>query len=95
MKEAIGLFPDFDDMIQLYARCYAASEEIKLEEEKNKANEAKSQMRTMAIQVKAKIPGLLAQGMAAEAYQILQQLKALVPDDEELPELEKRIVARM
>lgn len=95
MKEAIGLFPDFDDMIQLYARCYAASEEIKLEEEKNKVNEAKSQMRTMAIQVKAKIPGLLAQGMAAEAYQILQQLKALVPDDEELPELEKRIVARM
>ena len=52
-------------------------------------------MRTLAIQVKAKIPGLLAQGMANEAYQILQQLKNLVPDDEELPELEKRIIARM
>ena len=95
IKGALGLFPDFDDMIQLYARCYAASEEMKLAEEKNKADEMKAQMRTMAIQVKAKIPGLLAQGMAAEAYQILQQLKALVPDDEELPELEKRIVARM
>ncbi|MBD5550050.1 MAG: glycosyltransferase [Lachnospiraceae bacterium] len=95
MKEAIGLFPDFDDMIQLYARCYAASEEIKLEEEENKAKEAKAQMRTLAIQIKAKIPALLAQDMANEAYQILQQLKALVPDDEELPELEKRIVARM
>lgn len=95
MKEAIGLFPDFDDMIQLYARCYAASEEMKLAEEDAKAKEARSQMRTLAIQVKAKIPGLLAQGMANEAYQILQQLKALVPDDEEIPELEKRILARM
>ncbi len=95
IKEALGLFPDFDDMIQLYARCYAASEEMKLAEEEEKAKEAKSQMRTMAIQVKAKIPALLAQGMAAEAYQVLQQLKVLVPDDEELPEMEKRILARM
>lgn len=95
LKEALGLFPDFNDMIQLYARCYAASERIKLAEEERKEKEARAQMRTMAIQVKAKIPGLLAQGMADEAYQILQQLKTLVPDDEELPELEKRIVARM
>lgn len=95
LKEALGLFPDFNDMIQLYARCYAASERIKLAEEERKEKEARAQMRTMAIQVKAKIPGLLAQGMADEAYQILQQLKGLVPDDEELPELEKRIVARM
>ena len=68
---------------------------MKLAEEDAKAKEARSQMRTLAIQVKAKIPGLLAQGMANEAYQILQQLKALVPDDEEIPELEKRILARM
>ncbi len=95
LKEAVGLFPDFDDVIQVYARCFAASEEMKLADEENKAKEAKSQMRTLAIQVKAKIPGLLAQGMVDEAYQILQQLKALVPDDEELPELEKRVAARM
>lgn len=95
LKESMGLFPDFDEAIHLYTRCYAASEEMKLAEEESKEREAKSQMRTLAIQVKAKIPGLLAQGMAAEAYQILQQLKTLVPDDEELPELEKRIWARM
>lgn len=95
LKESMGLFPDFDEAIHLYTRCYATSEKIKLAEEEEKEKEAKSQMRTLAIQVKAKIPGLLAQGMAAEAYQILQQLKTLVPDDEELPELEKRIWARM
>lgn len=95
LKEAIGLFPDLDDSIRFYVRCYAASEELKMNAEEEKAREANAQMRTLAIQVKAKIPGLLAQGMTDEAYQILQQLKALVPDDEELPELEKRIAARM
>ncbi len=95
LKECIGLFPDLDDSIRFYVRCYAASEELKLDAKEKEAKEANAQMRTLAIQVKAKIPGLLAQGMANEAYQILQQLKTLVPDDEELPELEKRIIARM
>lgn len=95
LKEAMGLFPDLDDSIRFYTRCYAASEEIKMNNAEQEAKEANSQMRTLAIQIKAKIPGLLAQGMADEAYQILQQLKVLVPDDEELPELEKRIAARM
>lgn len=95
LREAIGLFPDFDEIIRVYTRCYAASEEMKLDAEAKKAQEANAQMRTLAIQVKAKIPSLLAQGMAAQAHQILQQLKTLVPDDTELPELEKRIMERM
>lgn len=95
LKEAMGLFPDLDDSIRFYTRCYAASEEIKADNAVREAKEASNQMRTLAIQIKAKIPGLLAQGMAKEAYQILQQLKALVPDDEELPELERKIEERM
>lgn len=99
LKECIGLFPDFDDAIYLYIRCYATSEKIKLAEkaeEEKKANEQISaEMQTLAKQVKAKIPQLLEQGMASQAYQVLLQLQALVPGDTDLPELEKQIVSKM
>ncbi len=95
LKESLGLFPDFDDMIQFYARCYAASEKLKLQDAANKEKEAKSEMQALADQIKAKIPGLLEQGLASEAYQILLQLQTLVPEDKELPVLAKEITDKM
>lgn len=95
LKECLGVFPDMDDAIQSYAKCYAVSEKMKLDMEAKKEEENKSEMQALADQIKARIPGLLEQGMASEAYQILTQLQTLVPDDKELPVLAKRITDRM
>lgn len=46
-----------------------------------------AELQALADQVKAQIPILLAQGMKQEAIQVLEQLRSLMPEDEELEEL--------
>ncbi len=95
LKESLGMFPDMDDAIQSYARCYAVSEKMKLDMEAKKEEENKSEIQALADQIKARIPGLLEQGMASEAYQVLLQLQTLMPGDAQLAELEEEILEKM
>ena len=69
---------------------YAAQEKARLE-----AAQVSPEMRALAEQIKEKIRVLLGQGMTAEAYQVLQQLKTFTPDDVEIAELEKEITRRI
>lgn len=89
LKAAIGVFPDFDPAFKAYTALYAAEEKAKLA-----AASVSPEMRALAEQIKEKIRALLGQGMTAESYQILQQLKTFVPDDPEIPVLEKQISMR-
>ncbi len=96
LKESIGVFPDFDEAIQLYTRCYATSEKIKANEKANQEKqEINQEMQALAVQIKRKISELLAQGRASDAYQVLLQLQTLMPGDVQLAELEKEILEKM
>ncbi|MBO5093616.1 MAG: glycosyltransferase [Lachnospiraceae bacterium] len=89
LKAAVGVFPDFDPAFKAYTTLYAAEEKAKLA-----AASVSPEMRALAEQIKEKISALLRQGMTAESYQILQQLKSFVPDDPDIPSLEKQISMR-
>lgn len=89
LKAAIGVFPGFDPAFKAYTELYAAEEKAKLA-----AASVSPEMRALAEQIKEKIRMLLGQGMTAESYQILQQLKTFVPDDPDIPVLEKEISLR-
>lgn len=89
LKAAIGVFPGFDSAFKAYTELYAAEEKAKLA-----AMSVSPEMRALAEQIKEKIRMLLGQGMTAESYQILQKLKTFVPDDPEIPVLEKEISLR-
>ena len=76
--------------MKAYTALYAAQEKAKLEA----GPEVSDEMRALADQIKGKIRQLLSQGMAAEAFQVLQQLKSFIPGDPETVELEKEITLR-
>ncbi len=92
LKQAVGVFKDFDNAVKAYAALFAEEEKAKLEAER--AAQISPEMRALAGQIKDKIRALLAQGMAPEAFQVLQQLKTFIPDDPEITELEKEITLR-
>lgn len=89
LKASVGVFKDFDNAVKAYTALYAAQEKAKLESE-----QVSPEMRVLAAQIKGKIRMLLAQGMVAESYQVLQQLKTFIPGDPEVAELEKEISLR-
>lgn len=90
LKGAAGTFKDFEGAVKAYTALYAAQEKAKLDA----APEVSAEMRALAEQIKGKIRQLLSQGMAAEAFQVLQQLKSFIPGDPEIVELEKEITLR-
>ena len=92
LKQAVGVFKDFDNAVKAYAALFAEEEKAKLEAER--AAQISPEMRALAGQIKDKIRALLAQGMAPEADRVLQPLKTFIPDDPEITELEKEITLR-
>ena len=89
LKAAVGVFGDFDPAVKAYTALYAAEEKAKLE-----TAQISPEMRALAAQIKDKIRALLAQGMVAESFQVLQQLKTFIPGDPEVAELEKEVSLR-
>lgn len=87
LKAAVGVFPSFDPIIKAYTKLYAEQEKKRLEEQT-----ISPEMRALGEQIKGKLRILIDQNMTAEAYQVLEQLKVLLPGDEELEQLEKEII---
>ncbi len=103
LKEVVNIYPESGGTLKKYAGLYAERRISKQEEqekrtvkgEKNADAGAPSQgvsaeMQALAAQIKAQIPLLLSQGMTEQAKQIIEQLKMLVPEDEEIEKLEKK-----
>lgn len=59
------------------------------------AEEASDQLRQMAAVVKQKVEVMLQGGLYAEALQTVKQLRTMLPDDEELKELEEKISGQL
>ena len=87
MTKCIGLFGPLNQGLQNYAKHYAEWRENQLKRD-SEADSATQELLVLARQVKQQIRRFAEQGEKETAQGVLQQLKSLVPNDPELPELE-------
>lgn len=92
MTAAIGSYAPFDKILRHYVRLFA--EAYKSQSAEAEAS-ASSEMQMLAKQIAEKARLLIAGGMLPEAQQIIRQVKALLPNDPEIAELEQQISLRM
>lgn len=99
LKKCLDIYPPLNEVIRIYSVLFAEKqkERLKAEEEEQKLRQqsVNAQMQLLAIQIKDKIRVLLGQNLIAEAQQALEQLKLLLPDDQELIALEAEIRQRL
>ena len=86
-KECAGICPSLDPAISAYAHLYADE----VHRSQKDASRAALELQLMAEQVLKKVPVLLEAGKHAEALQTVQQLRALLPDDERIQQLEEQL----
>lgn len=89
-KYAAQFFEPAAPLVSAYAKAIQAETEVR-EEEKRKT---RAEMALLGEQVKKKAEELLEQGQLDAAMAIVAQLRSLVPDDEEVEELGRRIQYR-
>lgn len=86
LKKCLGVYRPMDGTIKRYAKLYA-SEQSKLLQ---KRNEASDELQTLAGQIKEKVRFLLKEEKYQEALAVCEQLKRLLPADEEVLALEEQ-----
>ena len=59
--------------------------------QEEEASEARDELQEMGKQVKVQVRVMMQSKMYAEAYQIVQQLRGMMPEDQELIGLEKEL----
>ncbi len=91
LKECAKAYPELGEQVKSLAVLIGKKQEQAAEEAQAAANELK----TMAAQVVPKVIMLLDNGMAAEAYQIVQQLKQMLPNDQEIEQLAILVKSRL
>lgn len=75
-------------------KAYAAFWGEEQEEQAKKAEAAGEELAAMAVEVKKQLAVLIDGSMYAEAYAVVQQLKQMLPEDEDLKVLEKELKLR-
>lgn len=90
LVKSVREYPVIGDLVKRYAHLIGERQE----EQNQKAKEAADEMQVMAVQIKKQISTLMAAGMYAEAYEVVKQLRAMLPRDEELKILEQELEER-
>lgn len=85
LREVVGAYPPFAKAIRCYAEWLGESEHAVREQEAN------PQLRQMADQVLGNVSVMLENGMIEEAYKIVVQLRGMLPEDQELKEMEEQL----
>lgn len=85
VKQVVEAYPPFAETMKRYIQ-------VLQENTESQPNpKAMFQLQIMAQQVMKQIPVLLEAGQTAEAYQVVQQLRTMLPEDEQIRQLEERI----
>lgn len=90
LKQAVETWPLLGATVKNYALLLGQEEDRKVKE----ADAAGKQLNAMAVEVKKQLAVLMENGMYAEAYSVVQQLRQMLPADEELVDWEKEIERR-
>ena len=86
-KKCAGVCPSLDPAISAYAHLYADEARRSLQD----SSRAALELQLMAEQVLRQVPILLEAGKKEEALQTVQQLRALLPEDKRIQQLEEQI----
>ncbi len=87
LVKSVKEYPVIGDLVKRYAHLIGERQE----EQNQRAREAADEMQVMALQIKKQINTLMAAGMNAEAYEVVKQLRVMLPKDEELEILEQEL----
>lgn len=82
LRKCARAYPQLGEIVKKFADLIGKEQEQAAEE----AQAASEELQAMVLQVKPKIMVMLEHGMTAEAYQVVQQLRQMLPDH---PEVEK------
>lgn len=87
VREALEIMPELSGVLKCCTEWLSEKSAAKNAEQEK----VRSEMEQLARAVKAQVRNMVSRGMLAEAEGTLLQLKTLVPQDEEIPEMEKEI----
>ncbi|MGN0414059.1 MAG: hypothetical protein ACI4FX_01035 [Agathobacter sp.] len=87
LGQAVEIWPALAGCVKTYAQLLGQNEEQKAKE----ASAANARLQEMAVEVKKQLFLLMENKMYAEAYSVVQQLRGMLPQDEELIGLEEEI----
>ena len=83
--------PAVADQMKQYIRLLGDKKAKQMVEQEEEASEARDELQVMAEQVKEQVQVMMQSQMYAEAYSIVQQLRGMLPNDQELILLEKEL----
>lgn len=87
LKHAAKEFPPMGGFVKALAKEIGKEQERQAEA----AADARDELQEMAKQVRAQVIQLMDQGMYMEAYEIVRQLRQMLPDDKETKRLEEKL----
>jgi hypothetical protein len=87
LRLAVNAWPKPAELLKQYAKLLGAEKERQSEE----ARQAREQLQQMAKSVLQQVSVLIQNGMQAEALSTVRQLRGMLPEDQELAELEKKL----
>lgn len=94
LGKSVQVYPALADKMREFIQMVGAKKEEELQAQNAESNQARDELSEMAAQVKGQIQVMMQSGMYEQAYQIVQQLRGMLPEDEELLELEKELKRR-
>ena len=87
LKHAAKEFPSMGGFVKALAKEIGKEQERQAEA----VADARDELQEMAKQVRAQVIQLMDQGMYMEAYEIVRQLRQMLPDDKETKRLEEKL----
>lgn len=91
LGKSVQVYPALADKMRLFIQMIGTKREEELQTQNAESNQARDELSEMAEQVKGQIQVLMQSGMYDQAYQIVQQLRGMLPGDEELIQLESEL----
>ena len=87
VREALEIMPELSDALKCCAQWLSEKSAARNAEQES----AKAELKSLAEAVKKQVRSMAAMGMLSEAAGVVCQLKAMVPEDGEVPKLEREI----
>lgn len=91
LRECVKSYPEMGGLVKKFADLIGKEQEQAARE----AQAAAAELQSMVEQVKPKIMLMLESGMSAEAYQVVQQLHQILPDNAQVEQLEVLVRSRL
>lgn len=91
LRISVKEYPVLAERMKQYIKLLGEEKEKQMIAQEEEASEARDELQEMGKQVKVQVRVMIQSKMYAEAYQIVQQLRGMMPEDQEFIGLEKEL----